>query len=70
MEEEKPIKGTGIQFYDLTIPALRETIRYGAELYRNHPRKIRAMRIAAMKKDFSWDHTAGEYEEMYKDAHK
>ena len=70
VEEEKPIKGTGIHFYDLTIPALRETIRYGARLYFEAPRKIRSMRIAAMKKDFSWDHTGEEYEEMYNDAHK
>lgn len=69
-EEETPVKATGIHFYDLTVSALRDTILYGAYLYREFPRKIRSMQIAAMKKDFSWNHTAGEYEEMYKDAYK
>ena len=60
----------GFVFDDLTPDALRGTIRWAAEIYRGQPEAIRQMRKNGMAADFSWDHTASQYEEMYHDAHQ
>ena len=61
---------TGFVFHDLTPDALRGTIRWAADLYWKHPEEIRRMRKNGMTADFSWDHTAAQYEQMYHDAHQ
>ena len=61
---------TGFVFHDLTPDALRGTIRWAADLYWKQPEDIRRMRKNGMTADFSWDHTAAQYEQMYHDAHQ
>ena len=64
-----PGSATGFVFWDLYPQALSNTIRWAADVRRNSPEIFRRMRRSAMKKDFSWNHTASEYERMYDDAH-
>ncbi|MBO4648884.1 MAG: glycogen synthase GlgA [Lentisphaeria bacterium] len=61
---------TGFVFHDLTPEAIRGTIRWAADVYHRDPDAIRRMRKNGMNTDFSWDHTAAQYEEMYHDAHQ
>ncbi len=63
-------RSTGFVFHDLTPDALRNTIRWAADLYRRKPSAIAKMRKNGMTADFSWNHTASEYEKMYHDAHQ
>ena len=63
-------RATGFVFHDLTPEALRGTIRWAADLYYRSPEAIRRMQINGMTADFSWDHTASQYEQMYHDAHQ
>ena len=67
---ENLMHSTGFVFHDLTPDALRGTIRWAAGLYREEPEAIRQMRKNGMTTDFSWDHTAAQYEKMYHDAHQ
>ncbi len=57
---------TGFKFWDLNPESLRNTMRWAASVYRNEKDNFRKMQINAMKKDFSWNKTAGEYEEIYR----
>ncbi|WED23988.1 glycogen synthase GlgA [Vibrio sp. JC009] len=61
-------RATGFKFYDLYADALRGTMRWAATLYNNDKPAIDAMRVNGMTVDFSWQHTATEYEELYKHA--
>ena len=63
-------RSTGFVFHDLTPDALRGTIRWAAGLYYDRPEALLQMRKNGMTTDFSWDHTASEYEKMYHDAHQ
>ena len=61
---------SGFVFQDLTPEALRGTVRWAAGLYHLHPEEIRRMQKNGMNADFSWNHTASQYEQMYHDAHQ
>lgn len=63
-------ESTGFVFWDLNPESLRNTIRWAADVYRQSPDAIRAMRRNSMTADFSWNHTAAQYEKMYHDAHQ
>ena len=63
-------EASGFVFHDLTPDALRSTIRWAADLYLHNPEEIRRLRKNGMSADFSWDHTASQYEQMYHDAHQ
>ena len=65
-----PDRSTGFVFHDLTPDAIRGTIRWAADLYFRAPDLIARMRKNGMSTDFSWDHTASQYERMYHDAHQ
>ncbi len=67
---ESPEKSTGFVFWDLYTESLRNTIRWSADVFRNAPADIAAMRKNAMRADFSWNHTASLYEALYHDAHQ
>ncbi len=60
---------SGFVFWDLYPQALANTIRWAAEVRRTSPDVFRQMRRNAMSADFSWNRTASEYEQMYRDAH-
>ena len=61
---------TGFKFYDLTPPALRDTIRWAVSTYLHRQDDFKKMQQNGMTKDFSWDHTASLYELLYEDANK
>ncbi len=65
-----PERSTGFKFWDLYPKALAGTMRWAATIYREKPEHIMAMRRNAMTIDFSWNHTASEYERLYEDAHR
>lgn len=59
---------TGFKFFDLYPAALRDTMRWAATVYRNDKPAFEKMITNGMKIDFSWHHTAVEYEELYRHA--
>ena len=59
---------TGFKFYDLYPAALRDTMRWAASVYRNDKPAFEKMITNGMTIDFSWHHTAVEYEELYQHA--
>lgn len=59
---------TGFKFYDLYPAALRDTMRWAASVYRNDKPAFEKIITNGMKTDFSWHHTAVEYEELYQHA--
>lgn len=59
---------TGFKFYDLYPDALRETMRWAASVYRNDFPTFEIVMKNGMTSDFSWHHTAVEYEHLYQYA--
>jgi len=59
---------TGFKFYDLYPDALRETMRWAASVYRNDSSAFEKVIKNGMRSDFSWHHTAVEYEDLYQHA--
>ena len=57
--------GTGLQFREPTVDALRGALTRAVELLRDAPRYARAQQTG-MRIDFSWGHAAGEYEHTYR----
>jgi starch synthase len=58
---------TGFAFLAYTPAALLETARRALDLYRNHPERWRQLQRTAMTQDWSWDHSAAEYQKLYED---
>jgi len=61
---------TGFKFHDLYPEALLNTLRWAESVYKNQPGDFNAMVRNGMAQDFSWRHTALEYEALYRDARK
>jgi len=59
---------TGFKFWDLNQKSLLNTLRWAASVYRLDPEGYRQTQINGMNQDFSWNRTAGQYEELYEDA--
>eukprot|EP00831_Metopus_contortus_P050345 TRINITY_DN42352_c0_g1_i1.p1 TRINITY_DN42352_c0_g1~~TRINITY_DN42352_c0_g1_i1.p1 ORF type:complete len:477 (-),score=48.48 TRINITY_DN42352_c0_g1_i1:77-1507(-) len=57
---------TGFKFYDLYPAALRDTMRWAAFIYRSDKAALKKMIKNGMTTDFSWHHTAIEYEKLYR----
>jgi len=64
------VNGTGFMFDDLTPQAIYNTVGWAIWAYYNRRPQIEAMRLRGMEKDFSWDRSAQQYVEMYKEALK
>lgn len=60
--------GTGFVFNDLTQQALVDTFHWVLDTYENHPQDIAAMRLRGMNADWSWEHAAGQYQQLYETA--
>jgi starch synthase len=58
---------TGFVFRDYTPAALLTTINRALSTYRDR-RKWRALQVAGMRQDFSWDRSAAEYVKIYRRA--
>lgn len=65
-----PEESTGFKFYDLTVDALAGTMRWAASVFAAEPKHVKMMRRSAMARDYSWNHTAADYERFYDDARK
>jgi len=61
-------KGTGFMFDDLTPQAIYNTVGWAIWAYYNRKPQIEAMRLRGMKKNFSWEKSAGEYLLMYEET--
>lgn len=64
---EDSARANGIKFREYSARALAKAIRKALALYA-HPALLRRFRQTAMKADFSWDKTIGEYVKAYKTA--
>lgn len=67
-DEKHPDKSTGFKLYDLYPGSLRDTMRWAASIYLNDKPAFNKMIVNGMTTDFSWHHTAVEYEELYQHA--
>ncbi|MCG3199910.1 MAG: Glycogen synthase [bacterium] len=66
-DEEKGA-GTGFKVHDLNANSLFDTIGWACWAFHNRPKHILAMRRQAMRKHFTWEAPAREYEEAYWEA--
>jgi starch synthase len=57
--------GTGFTFDDLTPRAIYDTVGWAVWAWYNHREHIKAMRVRAMDRRFSWEHSAAEYAKLY-----
>jgi starch synthase len=64
---EDAVGANGIKFHEFTARALAKAIRKALALY-EHPALLRRFRQKAMKADFSWNQTLGEYLKAYQMA--
>lgn len=62
-------RGTGFVFEDYTAPALVESLERAFALY-SRPNKWKQLMQSCMEQDFSWEHSAKEYEKIYRKAMK
>jgi starch synthase len=59
---------TGFLFNEPTSDALWGAVQQALALYRDHPDQWRAMALTGMAQDFSWEHSAAEYVNLYAEA--
>ena len=57
--------GTGFSFTNYNAHEMLATIRYAESVYYDKKREWNKLVDRAMAKDFSWSHSAKQYEEMY-----
>jgi len=63
-------EGTGFKFDDLTPTAIYNTAAWAVDTWYKRRSHIDAMRLRAMKLNYSWEKSAKEYVEVYKSARK
>ncbi|MBX2799376.1 MAG: glycogen synthase [Myxococcales bacterium] len=61
-------RGTGWAFAPFTSAAFSRAIGYALQTYREYPKTWAEIRRRGMTTDFSWDHSARLYEEVYQRA--
>jgi starch synthase len=62
---EGEMGGTGFLFQDATAVALYEVIRWACSIYYDRPEEYAAIQRSGMRGDFSWEVSAGVYEDIY-----
>jgi len=62
--------GTGFIFHDLNPGAIYDTVGWALATWYQRPAHIKAMQELAMAQDFSWEHSAYEYEQLYLRAYE
>ncbi|MFC2171515.1 glycogen synthase [Acidobacteriota bacterium] len=67
-EAAKSAESTGFKFQDPEPQPFFRELRRSVDVYRKQRPKWRQLVSNAMKKDYSWDKTAGLYEELYEAA--
>lgn len=58
-------KGTGFSFANYNAHEMLDTIRYAKDVYYNRKREWNKIIDRGMAMDFSWNHSAKKYEDMY-----
>jgi starch synthase len=66
--DEASGRGTGFKFNDASGKALANTIGWAVSTWYDRRDHFRAMQLEAMSRDFSWERSAGEYEDLYRTA--
>jgi starch synthase len=56
---------TGFSFIPYTPAAFLTAIQRALELYRGRPERWQILMQTGMRQDWSWDRSAGEYEQLY-----
>ena len=59
-------RGTGFSFANYNAHEMLDTIRYARDVYYNKKREWNKIIDRGMAKDFSWNNSAGKYEELYR----
>jgi starch synthase len=59
--------GTGFKFHEYTAEALAGALERACSAFAN-PRIWKKLQVAGMRRDFSWDRSAGEYVKLYERA--
>jgi len=60
--------GTGFKFHDISQRALYHTIGWAVSTWWDRPQHITQMQKRGMQKDFTWNHSAEQYEQVYEHA--
>jgi starch synthase len=60
--------GTGFKFWDPTPAAIYYTVGWAVSTYFDRRDHIQAMIQTAMAQDYSWEHSARQYVELYEQA--
>ena len=60
--------GTGFKFWDISQQALYHTIGWAVSTWWDRPQHIAQMQKRGMERDFTWNHSAEQYEQVYEDA--
>jgi starch synthase len=60
-------EGTGFMFDHLSPTSIYDTVGWAVWAWYNRRDQVEAMRLAGMKKDFSWEKSAKKYEELYRE---
>jgi starch synthase len=66
---ERSGRGTGFKFTEYTAPALLRTMKRAMKVFGDR-KKWRALQLAAMRQDFSWDVSAREYVKVYRSVRR
>jgi starch synthase len=66
--DEAAGRGTGFKFWEISDRALYFTIGWAVSTYYDRPHHYRAMQQQGMARDFSWDSSARQYEDVYAHA--
>ncbi len=61
-------EGTGFKFLEPTPQALHDTIGWAVSTWFDRPHHIEQLRGEAMARDFSWEKSAQQYEQVYRHA--
>jgi starch synthase len=65
-ENLKADTATGFAFGEYSSHALYQTVRWALQLYRDRPADFRQVVRSAMRQDWSWSRSAGQYEALYR----
>jgi starch synthase len=60
--------GTGFKFWEISGRALYYTIGWAVATWYDRPHHIAAMQQQGMSRDFTWDNSAQQYEQVYENA--
>lgn len=65
---EATAEGTGFRFEALTPQAIFDVVGWAVSTWYDRPEHYRILQRRAMEQDHSWDHSAGLYEQLYREA--